>query len=523
MTRQRLASPLPRLAELVALDGSFAARTAATLLEHHKLEEAHAIVDGLFDAMPNVEAAAHLYDWPAWARPKQLAPPGDWQTWINLCARGVGKTLSLSNFVNTEVAAGRASLIGLAAQDESNTIKVQVLGPSGLIATAPPWFKPKWEASAQELVWPNGARAYVRTPEVPGKIRGLEYELFWACEVQSWPAATRDEAWMNVLVSTRKGYARVVVDCTPKRRHPILRKMLRNCELDPTRHVLTKARTRENVLNLGPGYLDKLEAEIGGTQQGREELEGEMLDEADGATTRQVHIDDARRQMPERFTRTVIGVDPAVTSRAGNDQTGIIVDGLGLDGQCYVLRDRTGRYKPEEWAKVVLDEYVAHKCDLAIVETNKAGDFPTQNLRAVARERGLSVVVLGKGEKPRAVPGVVNVREVYAKGEKADRAKPLGTAYERGRISHVIGVDLTELEDVLTTWVPEPGARSPDRLDAHVHAAVELLGLSLNAVDPKQAFQGIEKLAAAANAPAPDLRRSIAALFGGRGNGGGRI
>src|SRR5271165_3645462 len=38
------------------------------------------------------EATALLYDWEFWARPAQLAPPGDWVNWLILAGRGFGKT-----------------------------------------------------------------------------------------------------------------------------------------------------------------------------------------------------------------------------------------------------------------------------------------------------------------------------------------------------------------------------------------------------------------------------------------------
>lgn len=512
-----------KAAELAALDGSFAAQLIERLLSTLGLSDGLAALDALLSEFSTVELAALEYDWSnVWARPKQIAPDHDWQWWGHLCGRGAGKTLSVSKFVNEEVEAGRATLIGLAAQDEDNSIKLQITGPSGLIATAPPWCKPEWHVSDLELVWPNGAKAFVRTPEVPGKIRGFDYHLSWLTELQSWPASTRDEAYMNFLLATRLGYARLVWDATPKKRHPLLRKLLRGSESDPSRYVVVRGQTRDNILNLGAGYVEKLEAEIGGTQQGREELLGEMLDDSENALVKNEWIEAARRPMPEIIVRRVIGIDPAVTNRAGNDRTGVVEEGLGADGQVYVLGDHSGRHSADAWAGIVLDAYVRNGCDCVVVETNKGGDLVTQNLRAHAGKRGLTVVVLGREEKPHRANGVVYVREVHARGAKEDRAQPLATAYERGRISHVIGVDLSGLEEVLTTWEPAPGQRSPDALDAHVHAATELLGLALNKPDPKRAFQGIELLGAMVSGRAAPAGDSLATLLGG-GDGGGRL
>lgn len=509
-----------RLADVATFDGSKAALLVAGLVDAYGINEAHARLDELLDGMSNVELAALEHDWSTWARPKQRPPAHDWESCGYLAGRGNGKTKALSHFVNDEVESGRAKLLCLIAQDEDSSVKLHVTGPSGLLATAKPWFRPTWHSAHLILEWPNGAKAYVRTPEVPGKIRGLEYDLAWASELQSWPVATMSEAWMNVLISTRLGLSRIVWDATAKRRHPLLTRLIKEAEADPKKHVLMRGSTYENVLNLGRGYIEKIERKYGGTRQGEEELFARMFDDAEGATAKQTWIDTHRRPRPDRFVRRCIGLDAAVTKRDGNDSTGIVIDGLGVDGQAYVIADFSGKYTPDEWSKKVLDVYSIEECDAVVVETNKGGDLVTQNLRAEARARGWSVIVLGKNEKPRHMRDVVYVREVYARGEKADRARPLSTAYERGQVSHVVGAKLDELEEILTTWVPAPGARSPDRLDAHVHAVVELLDLASNTVDARAGFVGIGAAAQEiAKPPAPTALTH--ALFGG--GRGGRI
>lgn len=485
-------------------------------------ESASLVGDMIWNQLPAVDAAALAYAWEDWARPKQLPPPGDeWQTWGFLAGRGFGKTLALSKYINGEAESGRAMLIGLAAQDEDNSVALQVLGPSGLIATSKPWFRPQWEASAKQLVWPNGARAYVRTPEVPGKIRGLEYHLSWICEIQSWPTATRAESLMNFQVSTRLGYARLLWDATAKRRHPLLKELLANAEREPHLHLVTRGKTHDNP-HLSATYKKRLVDKMGGTQQGREELDGEMGDDEESSLVKQASIDANRRPMPARILRRVIAADPAVTSRKGSDCTGIIECGLAEDGKALVLCDASDKMAPEVWATKVLDLYLAGRCDLVVVETNKGGDLLVRNLRAAAKERAMAVVVIGKEERaPGHQPKTVHVREVYGRGEKADRAQPLATAYEKNRVCHVIGAALGELEETLTTWEPIPGARSPDRLDALVYAVGELLGYYDNAGDPSAAFVGITEMAAALTPQASSPSINIAALFSS--GGGGRI
>lgn len=501
------------------LDPSPDVLLAKALLDRFGRAGAHRAVDLLTAQFTNVELAALAAHWPMWARPKQLPPTDEWETFGELAARGWGKSSANAGYIIGEMQVGRVMSLGMAAQNEPKTIAAQVLP---LVAASPPWFLPHWEATALRLTWPNGARALAFTPEAPEPIRSENYDMVWLSEIQSWPAATRDEAWANFMFACRIGLARVIWDATPKRGHPILKKLLKRAESDPSRHIVRRGTMYENP-HLTPAAVRRLEEEYGGTTKGREELLGEMLSETERALVKQSAIDATRRQRPATLERRVISIDPAVTKRAGNDRTGIIDDGLGADGQVYVLGDYSGRHAPEEWARIVLDKYVQGGCDCVVVETNKGGDLVTQNLRAAAQDRRLTVVVLGKDEPARRVPGIVYIREVHARGEKSDRAQPLATAYERGRISHVIGVDLAELEDILTTWEPTPGQRSPDALDAHVHGVVELLDLLGKQTDNAAGFVGIDQVAAAiAGKKSAGVPVNIAALIRGA-SGGGRI
>lgn len=268
-----------------------------------------------------------------------------------------------------------------------------------------------------------------------------------------------------------------------------------------------RGNTYENVLNLGKGYIDRLERKYGGTREGEEELFARMFDDAEGATCKATWI--KKRPRPPLFVRRLVSIDPAVTSRAGSDTTGLTVEGLMADGKAICLGDYSGKMTEDVWSAKVLELYEAERCDCVVVETNKGGNLLVGNLRAAALAKQLEtgdvwqVIKLGKDETPRHIDRVIYVREVHARGEKADRAKPLGTAYQRGLVMHAEGAKLDELEELLTTWIPTPGARSPDRLDAHVHGVVELLGLLEDEPDPHAGFQGIKQAA-------KDLRSSAA-------------
>jgi phage terminase large subunit-like protein len=286
-------------------------------------DAAAAIVEAELAKLTVVERAALSAYWPAWARPSQLPPETAWRSFGFLGARGIGKTRSLAEFVTSEAYEGRAMEIGLAAQKEDDaTVQVEAL-----IKASPPWFPATWEPSKLVLVWPNGARARVFTPEVPGSIRGKEFHLVWLSELQSWPVATMEEAMLNFAMATRLGYARTVWDATPKRRHPLLMERLAMHNDDPETHVLRRGSTYENAANLGPGVVAELERKYGGTSRAKEELLGEMIEGEDAALFTQVNLDLHRSECP-RLVRKVLGLDPAVTERAGSDRTGIVLAGI---------------------------------------------------------------------------------------------------------------------------------------------------------------------------------------------------
>lgn len=442
--------------------------------------DAHEALDEILEALSVVQLAALRYDWPEfWARSKQLIPDGAWRSFGFLTGRGFGKTRAIAEWVTSEVMAGRAMRIGLAAQNEDKTYEVMVDGESGLVRVSPPWFKARVENGI--VHWPNGAQAFVYTPHEPQNVHGPEHHLFWASEISKWPAATRDEMMADLRRGLRLGYGKLVWDSTPRRRNPLIRALLERAKKNPERHIVVRGSMRENEDNLTPEFVQEQIDEFGGTQAGREQIEGEYLDDDEGALFRAEWF---RRGKPKSIVRRILVVDPAIGSREDSDKTGMGELALGNDGLVYVCADYSDRHGPEEWADLALTTYVDHDLDYIIAELNRGGQLVTRNLRAAAKERNLRVHVLEANEIPHKQKGVVYVREVHAKGEKAERAAPVATAYQKGRVVHLEGADLADLEELMTTWEPPPpgsrarGRRSPDAMDAVVHGVVDLLGLS---------------------------------------------
>lgn len=445
-----------------------------------------------------LELAALADDWEnIWRRPKQTPPAGDWGTWGALTGRGFGKSLANSRLVHREVEEGRAMRVALIAQNEDKCLEVMVHGESGLIAVSPPWFKARFELG--RVIWPNGAQAFIYTPEVPKDIFGPEHHLAWASEIHAWPAAKREEAFANLRMGLRLGYGRLIWDSNPSRRHPILRELLEDAVADPERHVVVRGSSTENRLNLTRGKVEEWIRKYGGTQRGREMIEGEQVDEEQGALWQQAWIDAGRRDAPERLRRRVLVADPAISMRAGTDATGIADVGAGHDGQVYVFGDLSRHVPWEEWGELMVRRYFAKKCDCMILERNRGGDACVSNIRgAVAkinREEGTEyrVEVVKNDVVPRHVPNVIYVKEVVGRQSKGTRAEPVAAMYENGLVSHVNGAELTGLEDLLTTWVPDSGGESPNALDALVYGVLEVADLE-RATQPRSQSVGAAKL-----------------------------
>ena len=390
------------------------------------------------------ETAAR-YDWRAKARPDQLAPDGAWRTWLILAGRGWGKSRSGAEWVREQVTKGGARRVALVARTAADVRDVIVEGESGILAVSPPDERPTWEPSRRRLTWPNGAIATTYSADVPDQLRGPQHDAAWADELAAWQYP---DAWTQLLLGLRLGAdPRVVVTTTP-RPTPIIRDLASQS----TTHV-TRGATRDNAANLAPQFLEAIVRRYEGTRLGRQELDGEILDDNPGALWRRESIDAARvARAPDNLRRVVVGVDPAVTSSATSDETGIVVAGIGADGRFYVLADYSGRYTPDQWASRVVHAYRTHRADRVIAERNQGGDLVEQTLRTVDR--------------------TLPVTTVHARRGKALRAEPVAALYEQGRVTHV--GTLAALEDQMTAWDPAGDAESPDRVDALVYALAEV-------------------------------------------------
>ena len=384
------------------------------------------------------------------ARPSQLPPPGDWATWLLLTGRGFGKTRLGSEETVWEAVRQPATRWAAVAATWSDAIEVMFEGDSGICTVADRYqMIHTWNVSKGLLLLKNGSRIKAFTAEKPDRLRGPQHYGVWADERASW----RYEAtWDNLVLGNRLGTKpKIIVTTTP-----LPTTAIRDLVNEPDT-VTTRGSTMENRANLSAVAIAKWVRRYGGTRLGRQELDGEILDDVEGALWNLKELDESRVKTPPDMERIVVAIDPAVTSGPESDETGIIVAGRSGD-HYYILDDKSGRYSPEGWARVAANAYERFEADRVVGEVNNGGDMIESVLRQAAPN--------------------VTYKAVRASRGKRTRAEPVAALSEQGRI-HMVG-SLPELETQLVTW--EAGsADSPDRLDAMVWAVTELMNRPVGA------------------------------------------
>jgi phage terminase large subunit-like protein len=408
-----------------------------------------------------------LRGWAIEAHDQQLPPDTardgspDWTVWLFLGGRGAGKTRAGAEWVRG-LATGRppfasaaVSPIALIGETAADVREVMIEGVSGLLSVHPHAERPRWEPSRRRLVWPSGAVAQAFSAEEPDSLRGPQFAAAWCDEIGKWRLA--QQTWDMLQFALRLGERpRVLVTTTPKP-VPLVKALLAD-----QRVALTRAKTVVNAFNLSPAFLTSVVAAYAGTRLGRQEIDGELIEERADALFDRRAIEAARiaAERTPPLARIVVAVDPPASSSKRADQCGIIVAGADAQSSFYVLEDASlSGAKPDQWAARVVRAYHEHQADLVIAEVNQGGEM----VAAVIAE----------------VDAAVPVKPLRANRGKALRAEPVAALYAQGRVRHA-GL-FPALEDEMCDFGPrEEGGfglssrRSPDRLDALVWALTEL-------------------------------------------------
>ncbi|KIC08341.1 ATP-binding protein [Leisingera sp. ANG-M1] len=403
-------------------------------------------------------ALPHLFAF--WALGHQLPPQGKWRAWVILGGRGAGKTRAGAEWVRAQAEGARpgdpgtARRVALVGETYDQVRDVMIHGDSGILACSPPDRGPKWKASERKLIWPNGAEAQAFSASDPEALRGPQFDAAWADELAKWKKG--QECWDMLQFALRLGRdPRVCVTTTP-RNAPVLKRLLASPST-----VRSHAKTEANSANLAPSFIEEMRARYAGTRLGRQELDGVLLSDVQGALWSTALLEAAQVAEAPPLDRVVVAVDPAVSAGKSSDACGIAVAGAVTRGkpqdwQAYVLADRTVQgVGPLAWAQAVIAARDAFGAERVVAEVNQGGALVETVLR-------------------QADP-LVPFRALHAGKGKAARAEPVAALYEQGRVRHLPG--LGELEEQMCQMTPQgyQGQGSPDRLDALVWALHELI------------------------------------------------
>jgi phage terminase large subunit-like protein len=393
----------------------------------------------------------------AWANDQQLEPGSEgWRAWLMMAGRGFGKTRAGAEWIHA-LARGRAKHIALigATIDEARAVMVE--GRSGLLSVARRQRVPlNWEPSLRKLTWPLGSVATLFSGDNPDGLRGPEHHFAWADELAKWRRP--EESWANLQMGLRAGpRPRVLVTTTPR---PM--RLLERIRADKWT-VTTGGKTQDN-LSLPKNFIEVMMETYGGSRIGRQELNGELMAEAEGSLFPRAMMEECRvdplspTPLPQRgeglFDRVVVGVDPPVSS--GGDACGIVVSGR-CDGKLYVLADCSVEgTSPERWARAVARAASEWGASHVVAEANQGGAMVKSVLNAA--DAGLKVKL------------------VHASRGKVARAEPAAIRFETGRafLAGIFPELEAELAGLRIGGEYEGPSRSPDRADACVWALTEL-------------------------------------------------
>ena len=406
----------------------------------------------------------HLqYDWRFWARPAQLAPPGNWINWLVLAGRGFGKTRTGAEWVREKVDSGQARKIALIGSTNDDVRNIMVEGTPdvpGLLDIWPPSKRPVYVPSKRTITFWTGAKARTYSAEKAARLRGPQHDLGWCDELAAWEEAGKGrmlKTWTMFKLGLRKGpKPQCCITTTPKPL-PLIQDLVK----DPDT-VVTRGSMMDNWANLADSFRNEMLRLYRGTHTGRQELDGDILTDVEGALWILAIIEAHRvKEKPEFATRTLVGVDPSVAGK-DLDEEGKKRDDCGIVVSCrvgprqpfaprFVLGDFTINAGPEVWAVEVVRVFWMMGADAVVAESNNGGDLVRMAINAI--DPRVPVILRPAGQS------------------KTTRAEPVAMAYARGEVHHVGA--FPELESEMCTWVNDGHSMSPNRIDALVWSMLE--------------------------------------------------
>lgn len=333
-----------------------------------------------------------------------------------------------------------------------------------------PWDLDKTDWFAQ---FPNRAQVWfggLDDKERTEKILGNEYATLFLNECSQIPYQSRNLALTRLAQKVSHnvgsgGELRLKAfydENPPSQGHWSYKLFIRKLDPDTNERLSTaddyasfQMNPVDNLDNLPQDYIESLKA-----LPARMRLrfyEGKFVEAAPGALWTLETIEKWRQAELPDMQRVVVAVDPSGSGdveNVDNDEIGIVVAGLGTDGNGYLLEDLTVKAGPKVWGNIATTAFDRHQADLIVGEVNYGGEM----VRFVVQTA-----------KPR-----VPFKKLTATRGKVVRAEPISALQEQGKIR--FAGRFTELEDELCSFTTAGyvGQNSPNRADAFIWAMSEL-------------------------------------------------
>ena len=339
---------------------------------------------------------------------------------------------------------------------------------------------PQVKAEINRTDWfaqfPNGSQIWfggLDDKDRTEKVLGQEFATLYLNEVSQIPWPSRDMALTRLAQKVDQEVSgqrkplplRFYYDLNPTNTNHWAYRLFHEKRDPETKLALThpddyawfRLNPEDNAANLSSSYLDTLRG-MSARQQKRF-LRGEWADANPSALFHDEDIEKWRvldGRVPD-LVRVVVAVDPSGagdSDNADNDAIGIVVAGLGTDGNAYVLEDCTVKAGPATWGRVAVSAWERHSGDCVVGEQNYGGEMVRHTIQTA---------------RPRTP-----FKKVTASRGKVVRAEPISALYETGKVRHV-GL-FPELEEELCGFSTHGymGTGSPNRADALVWAMTEL-------------------------------------------------
>ncbi len=366
---------------------------------------------------------------------------------------------------------GHVERVALIAKTAADARDVMVEGKSGVLAVGRMHgIEPVYEPSKRRVTWPNGATATIYTGEKPDQLRGPEHQIAWIDEFGAMvrPDGVLSNCSMGLRLSWANGRSACALVTTTPRPTKAMKELRKKPGI-----VIVYGKTSDNLDNLDAAAVADLTIQYAGTALGRQELDGELIEDVDGALWTIEMIDRGRIRdeddatLPE-WRKVIVSVDPSGSSKSSACETGIIVLALGTDDHVYVLADRSIRGTPKQWGSAAVEAAIEFGATEIIGEVNFGGEMVTNTIRQLNPPCPVKEITASKGKRIRAAP----VSTLYALEDGEGNPAP--------RVHHV-GV-FGDLESQQITWTGATNEASPDRLDALVHGVAHL------GVTPRKTF-----------------------------------